>query len=136
MIVKGRLQLTVLSTYWLGEVPRDECVDEARPCKRDACRFHLWSEIATEQRSKPGRKGIIPRVTAAELLDKPSCAIDIAEERDDEHPDGGKTLAEVAKILGVTRVAVVHIENRAKAKLARAGLDLYDNGLPAHRSRY
>ncbi len=130
------LKLKVLPQVWLGAVPRAECAEGIRPCQRLGCRFHLWSEIATEKRPKPGRVGVIPKVTIEELAEKPSCAIDVAEERDDEHPDGGKSLAEVAAILGVTRVAVVHIENRAKRKLARAGLDLYENGLPAHRSRY
>jgi hypothetical protein len=126
---KGRIALTVLPQTWLGEVPRHECADEVRPCPRIDCRYHLWTEITTVERSQPGRYGSKARISVDDLRDRPSCAIDVAD-------DGPKSLAEVAAILGVSRVAVTLTEKRAKRKMERNRAELYEHGLPSPRSRY
>ena len=92
--VKGRLHLTVLPQTWHGSVPRSECADGPRPCKYKECRHHLWSEITTADRSQPGRYGVNGRMLAEAITDKPSCAIDVAD-------DGPKSLQDVATILVV-----------------------------------
>lgn len=112
------LKLTVLAQHWGGIVPRLLCKDSPRPCRREDCRYHLWPEISTTERSQPGRPSS-KRITRDELHTRPSCAIDVAEDVDEQHPDGARSLGEVANILGVSRVAVVLIEARATAKLAQ-----------------
>ncbi len=126
----NRLKFTVLPQVWLGEVPRSECADAPRPCPRDQCRYHLWGEVTTVERTaQPGRKGATPRIEVTSLAERPSCAIDVAD-------DGPKTLQQVASILGVTREAVRLTEKRAKKKFEMSRAELYEHGLPAHRSRY
>ncbi len=85
---------------------RGECRDGARPCPLVSCRHHLAVDV--------GRKG---RLTVHwepdEEPDRPSCALDVAEQA------GGLSPAEVATLIGVTRQGVRVVEEKAVRKMKR-----------------
>jgi DNA-binding CsgD family transcriptional regulator len=94
-----------------------------RPCAETSCRYHLAHDLG------PGRGRRAPRMPIETMKD--TCALDVAEL-------GGQTLEEVASRLNITRERVRQIEEKALAKLERAGktLAIYtDARRPAGASR-
>jgi hypothetical protein len=88
---------------------RQDCANGPRPCPWISCRHHLWAEVAFVPRRKLYRwRNDAP----APWEMAHTCALDVAEE-------GGTTLEDVGKILGLTRERVRQLEAQALAKLAR-----------------
>lgn len=83
---------------------RFECKDGPRPCPFVSCRHHLYLEAERSGSLKFNQPGV-----EVENLQN-SCALDVAEE-------GGLTLDDTAKLLGLTRERVRQIQDRALLKL-------------------
>jgi hypothetical protein len=91
--------------YWRPK-QRGDCVNGSRPCPYVGCKYNLYVDVKasgsltfTHPRSEPWDA-------------QHSCALDLAEE-------GGLCLADIARVLGVTRERVRQIEEAAMEK-ARA----------------
>lgn len=89
---------------WLGEVPRECCETEQRPCARTSCRYHLLEK----------------RSAAVDELEQ-SCAIDVAD-RIGSDGRRGASLRDVAAYMGVTDEMVCKIQKRALRKVHAMGV--------------
>jgi hypothetical protein len=78
---------------------RGDCVDGPRPCLWVSCRYHLALDVHPVTGEIRGNIGD----------NKHTCALDVAD-------DGPKSLAEVAKVLGISRERVLAIEQHGLAK--------------------
>jgi hypothetical protein len=94
---------------------RGDCPKE-RPCPFLECREHLWS---VESAERPGRRheGGLPPMPAIRAPTQETCALDIADRRSKVKLDEGQLVAEIARVLGVTRRQVRSIVARIKRKL-------------------
>ena len=79
---------------------RGDCLDGYRPCPWAGCRYNLALNVS--------HVGTIKMAPEGDM----SCALDAADE-------GGLTLAEVGRVMGLTRERVRQIEVAALAKLMR-----------------
>jgi len=89
---------------------RKDCRVAARPCPWVRCKWHLYLTTQGEDRAK--RQGCRRnRLHGKELWEIPrTCVLDIADQ-------GGATLEEVGRIIGVSRERIRQIEEHALRQL-------------------
>jgi hypothetical protein len=81
---------------------RADCQGGARPCPFVSCRFNLYLDVT----AAGSLMFNFPGLEVDQMVE--SCALDVAER-------GGKTMAEVGRLLNITRARVQQIEREALA---------------------
>jgi hypothetical protein len=94
-----------LQIYRDPEAPltRGDCEDGPRPCPWIACRYH----VAIRDITPDGKIKWTPN-----WINKPTCTLDIADE-------GEQSLADIARLYGVSREWIRQLEEIALRKLRR-----------------
>ena len=110
-LTKDELRIGALLWPERAKLPvnRGACCSMPRPCPFVRCRYHLYTDVNENTGSIKFNYG-----EGIEPWDlKESCTLDVADQ-------GGRTLAQVAETLNVTRERVRQIEARALMKLVES----------------
>lgn len=95
----------------LRPTTRGECAGVPRPCPFVSCRHHLALDISRRGvvlvTDPTLRSSVLPDETFDEITNpRPSCSLDVADQ-------GGRTLDEIADMMGLTRERIRQIETEA-----------------------